>query len=48
MDMEKLMQKHPNVSRGQLEKMRETSSFLNISEICFPRIVESLDRKIEN
>ncbi|KAL3615757.1 hypothetical protein CASFOL_040051 [Castilleja foliolosa] len=29
MDMEKLMQKHPNVSRGELEKIRETSNFLN-------------------
>ncbi|KAL3636418.1 hypothetical protein CASFOL_020965 [Castilleja foliolosa] len=47
MDTEKLMQIYPNVSRGELEKIRKTTPFLiPCSSIdCFPRIVESIDMK---
>ncbi|KAL3635249.1 hypothetical protein CASFOL_019796 [Castilleja foliolosa] len=43
MDTEKLMQKHPNVSRGEIEKIRKTNHFLNGWESTFLSSVKSLD-----
>ncbi|GFP88335.1 hypothetical protein PHJA_000977200 [Phtheirospermum japonicum] len=40
MDLEKLIQKHPNVSRDELEKIRETSHFLNYKEHSFVKVVQ--------
>ncbi|KAL3636435.1 hypothetical protein CASFOL_020982 [Castilleja foliolosa] len=44
-DMEKLMQKYPNVSRVEFEKIRETSQFENR---CLVWDVEYLNKKREN
>ncbi|KAL3636404.1 hypothetical protein CASFOL_020951 [Castilleja foliolosa] len=48
MDMEKLMQKHPNVSRVEIDKIRKIKHFWNYGERNFVSTVESLNEKREN
>ncbi|KAL3625377.1 hypothetical protein CASFOL_030831 [Castilleja foliolosa] len=48
MDVEKLMQRYPNVSKGELEKIQKTLPYLNCSADFFVTIVESLDKEREN